>query len=176
MYRPTSSSSRLAEFHRADGGEVLRVVGRADQVFRRHAFRQRRVALFPDLGNVALPAIAHALDVAVRTAQQQHHRLQRVAARQHRKVLHHDGFEQRGHQLVGRNAHLLQAVDVGFREHAALAGHRVQLQSLVAHLAELVRRNAQLGVDLVDDRARAAGALIVHRRNLLLAARFPGRF
>ena len=40
----------------------------------------------------------------------------------------------------------------------------------VAHVAELFGRNAQLGVDLVDDRARAAGALIVHRGDLLLAA------
>ena len=40
----------------------------------------------------------------------------------------------------------------------------------VAHLAELFGGNAQLGVDLVDDGARAAGALVVHRRNFLLAA------
>ena len=86
----------------------------------------------------------------------------------------HDGFEQRGHQFVGRNAHLLQAVDIGFGEHAALAGHGMQLDALVAHLAELLGGNAQLGVDLVDDRARAAGALVVHRRHLLLAARSPG--
>ena len=78
----------LAELHRADGGEVLRVVRRRDEVFGRHAFGQRRVALFPDLRDVALPAIAHALDVAVRAAEQQHHGLQRVAARQHRQVLH----------------------------------------------------------------------------------------
>ena len=47
----------------------------------------------------------------------------------------------------------------------------MQLDALVAHLAKLLGGNAQLGVDLVDDRARAAGALIVHRRHLLLAAR-----
>ena len=90
-------------------------------------------------GMLALPAIAHALDVAIGSAQQQHHRQQRIAARQHREVLHHDGFEQRRHQLVRRHAHLLQAVDIGLGEHAALAGHRVQLDALVAHLAELRR-------------------------------------
>ena len=154
----------------ADGGEILRVVGRLDEVFGRNAFGQRGVALFPDLGDVALPAIAHALDVAVGAAQQQHHGLQRVAARQHGEILHDDGFEQRGHQLIGRHAHFLQAVDIGLGEHAALAGHGMQLDALVAHLAELFGGNAQLGVDLVDDRAGAAGALVVHRRNLLLAA------
>ena len=161
---------RLAEFHRTDGGEILRVVRRLDQIFRRNAFRQRRAALFPDFRDVVLPAVAHALDVAVGAAQQQHHRQQRIAARQHGKVLHHDGFEQRSHQLVGRHAHLLQAVDIGLGEHAALAGHGMQLHALVAHLAKLLGGNAQLGVDLIDDRAGAAGALIVHRRNLLLAA------
>ena len=66
----------------------------------------------------------------------------------------------------------MQAIDIGLGKHAALAGHRVQLHALVAHVAELFGGNAQLGVDLVDHRARAAGALVVHRRNLLLAARF----
>ena len=46
------------------------------------------------------------------------------------------------------------------------------LRPRVAHLAKLVGGNPQLGVDLVDDRARAAGALVVHRGNFLLAAGF----
>ena len=66
-------------------------------------------------------------------------RAQRVAARQHAQVLQHDGFEQRRHQLVGRDAHFLQAVDVGLGEHAALAGDRVQLDPVVALLAKLAR-------------------------------------
>ena len=131
---------RLAEFHRPDGGEILRVVGSLDEVLRRHAFGQRSVALFPDLRNIGLPAIAHALDVAIGAAQQQHHRQQRIAARQHRKILHHDGFEQRRHQFIRRHAHLLQAVDIGLGEHPALAGHGMQFDPLVAHLAELRRR------------------------------------
>ena len=130
----------LAELHAADRREILRVVGGLDQVLGRNALGQRGTALFPDLGNVGLPAIAHALDVAVGAAQQQHHGQQRIAARQHAQVLHHDGFEQRGHQFVGRNAHLLQAVDVGLGEHAALAGHRMQLDALIAHLAKLLGR------------------------------------
>ena len=120
----------LAVFHGADGGEVLRVVGSLDQVFGRNALGQRRIALFPDLRDVRLPAVAHALDVAVGAAEQQDHRQQRVAARQHREVLHDDGFEQRRHQLVGRDAHLLQTVDIGLREHAALAGDGMQLDPL----------------------------------------------
>ena len=92
-----------------------------------------------------------------------------------REVLHDDGFEQRRHQLVGRDAHLLQAVDIGLGEHAALAGDGMQLDPLVAHLAELLGGDAELGVDLVDDRAGAARALVVHRRDLLLAARLRVR-
>ncbi len=64
----------------------------------------------------------------------------------------------------------LQAVDVGLGEDAALAGHGMQLDADVALVAKLCGGNLQLGVDLVDDRARTAGALVVHRRNLLLAA------
>ena len=126
---------RLAEFHAADGGEILRVVGSLDQVLGRNAFGQRSAALFPDLGNVGLPAIAHALDVAVGAAQQQDHGQQGIAARQHAEVLHHDGLEQRRHQFVGRNAHLLQTVDIGLGEHAALTRYRMQFDALVTHLA-----------------------------------------
>src|SRR5207253_979370 len=53
---------------------------------------------------------------------------------------------------------------------AALAGHGVQLQTSISHLAKLFGGDAKLGVDLIDDGAGATGALIVHRRNLLLAA------
>ncbi len=97
-------------------------------------------------------------------------RAQRVAARQHGEVLQHDGVEQRSHQLVGRDALLLQAVDVGLGEDAALAGDGMQLDADVALIAQLGGGNLQLGIDLVDDGARAAGALVVHRGNLLLAA------
>src|SRR5262249_45010621 len=61
-----------------------------------------------------------------------------------------------------------EPVDVRLREHTALAGYRMQLQALVAHLAELLGGNTQLGVDLVDHRSGSARALIVHGRNLLL--------
>ena len=88
-----------------------------------------------------------------------------MAAREHGQVLKHDGIEQRSHELIRRNALLLQAVDVGLGEDAALAGHRMQLDAVVALVAEFRRGNLQLGVDLVDDRAGAAGALVVHRRN-----------
>src|ERR1035441_156168 len=46
----------------------------------------------------------------------------------------------------------------------------MELDALVAHLAELLGGDTQLGVDLIDDGAGAAGALIVHRRHFLLAA------
>ena len=93
-----------------------------------------------------------------------------MTAGQDGEVLQHDGVEQRGHQLVGRNALFLQAVDVGLGEDATLAGHGMQLDANVALVAEVCCGNLQLGVDLVDDGAGTAGALVVHRRNLLLAA------
>ena len=74
------------------------------------------------------------------------------------------------HQLVRRDTLLLQAVDVGLGEDAALAGDRMQLDAGVALVAKFRGGNLQLGIDLVDDGARTSGALVVHRRNLLLAA------
>ncbi len=97
-------------------------------------------------------------------------RAQHVAACQHGEVLQHDGVEERGHQLVGRRPLLLQTVDVSLGEHAALAGYLMQLDPSVSLMAKLLWWNPKFGVDLVDDRAGAAGALVVHRRDLLLAA------
>ncbi len=92
-----------------------------------------------------------------------------MTAGEHREVLLDDRLEERGHQLVRRNAELLQTVDIGLREDAALAGDRVELVSVIGLLAEELCRDLELGVDLVDDRSGAAGTLVVHRRNLLLA-------
>ena len=65
---------------------------------------------------------------------------------------------------------LLQSVNVGLSEDAAFARDGMQLDANVALVAELLRRNLQLRVDLVDDRARSSGALVVHRRDFFLAA------
>ncbi len=161
----------LAEFDGADGGEILRVVGSADEAFGRYGVGQREIALLPDFGDVIPPALLHALDVSVGATEQQHHRAQCVAACKYGQVLHDDGFEERSHQFIGRHAGLLQTVDIGFGEDATLAGHRVKAYAGVAHLAKLVGGNPELGVDLIDDRAGAAGALVVHRGKFLLAAR-----
>ena len=63
----------------------------------------------------------------------------------------------------------MQAVNVGFRENAALSGHFMQLDSLVLQFAQLNRGDLQLGIDLVDHRAGSTRALVVHRGNLFLA-------
>ena len=160
-----------AEFDRPERGEVLGVLGHPDQIPGVVAVRQRRLALLPDLGDVLLPGLDHPADVGVRSAEQQDVRQQRVAAGEHRQVLPDDRVEQRRHQLIRRHAHLLQAVDVGLGEHAAFAGDRVDLDARVPHVGKLVARDLQLRVDLVDDGARPAGALVVHRRDLLLLAR-----
>ncbi len=67
---------------------------------------------------------------------------------------------------------LPHARDVGLPGffHAANNGDLVQLDAVVCLIAEFVGGNLQLGIDLVDHRAGAAGALVVHGRNLLLAA------
>ena len=64
---------------------------------------------------------------------------------------------------------LLQSVDVGFGKNPALSRYGMQLYPVISLLAELVCWDFELGIDLVDYCAGAAGALIVHRRNLLLA-------
>ena len=46
----------------------------------------------------------------------------------------------------------------------------MQLDSVVALLPELHSGNLQFGVDLIDDCARASGALVVHGRDFFLAA------
>jgi hypothetical protein len=96
-------------------------------------------------------------------------RTQGVAARKHAQVLQHDGIEQGSHQLFGWRAQLLQAVDVGFGEDAALARDLVELEAAIAQAAEFDDGDAQLDIDFVDHRARAAGALVIHRRDIFLA-------
>ena len=96
-------------------------------------------------------------------------RPQRMPARKNAQVLQDDRFKQRCHQFVGRRSDLLQTVDVGLRENAALARDFVQLDAVIFLLREFGCRNLQLGIDLVDNGACAARALVVHRRDLLLA-------
>ena len=64
----------------------------------------------------------------------------------------------------------MQAVDIGFSKYAALARDRMQLDAGVSLVAEVCGWNLELGVDLVNDSAGPSRALVVHRRNLLLAA------
>ncbi len=159
----------FAELNGAHGGKVLRVLRNLDQILGLGAVGNLHLALLPHAGNIRLPGFAHAFDEAVRPAEQQHVRPQGMAAGQHAEVLQHDGFEERCHQFIRRRSNFLQAVDVGLGEHAALAGDLVQLDAVIALHSKLGGRNFQLGVDLVDDRAGAAGALVVHRRDFLLA-------
>ncbi len=126
---PTESSSSLPNSTEPSAAKYWAFSGTRMSEAGIHAFGQRELALFPNLGDADLPAILHALDVGVGSAEQQHLRAQRVAARQHRQILLHDGFKQRSHQFVGGHAALLQAVDVGLGENAALAGHRMQLDA-----------------------------------------------
>ncbi len=154
----------------ANGGEVLGVLGNLHKLLGVLTFRQGEIPLFPNPGNVVFPAIAHPLDVSVGAAQKQHHGAQRVAAGEHGEILLDDRLEERSHQLVGRDAALLQAVDVRFGEDAALPCHGMELQPQVTHVAELLGRDAQLGVDLVDDCACTPCTLVIHGGVFLLPA------
>ena len=63
----------------------------------------------------------------------------------------------------------MQTVNICLGEDAALPCHLVQLDAVVTLLAEFFNGDLELRIDFVDDCARAAGALVVHRWNLLLA-------
>ena len=67
----------------AESCKVLGVVRNHNQVLRILVLRQREIPFFPDLGDIELPAVLHSLDIGVRTAEQENHRPQRIAAREH---------------------------------------------------------------------------------------------
>jgi hypothetical protein len=60
----------FAEFDRADGGEILRVLRDFDQVFGIDPLRQLCVALLPDLRDVVFPCLDHPANVGVGAAEQ----------------------------------------------------------------------------------------------------------
>jgi hypothetical protein len=95
---------------------------------------------------------------------------QRIAAREHRQVLHDDRVGQRVHDLQRRDAALDQVDDVGLGEHAAFGGDVVQLRVVEADLHDLFIGEADLDHALVDGGAGARRALVVHRGDGGLAA------
>ncbi len=97
-------------------------------------------------------------------------RTQGMPAREDAQVLQDDGLKEGSHQLVRRRTCLLQTIDICFRKYTTLAGHFVQLDAVICLVGQLGSRDLQLGVDLVDDRARTAGTLVIHRGNLLLSS------
>ena len=64
-----------------------------------------------------------------------------MAAREDGEVLQHNGVEERGHQFIGRDALLLQAIDIGFGENTTLARHGMYLDPVVALITQIVGRN-----------------------------------
>ena len=133
---------------------------------RPRALRQRHAPLAPPFGDVRLPGLAQRAHEGVRPADEQHPWRQGAPAREHAQVLQDDGVEERGHQFLGGDAALLEAVDVGLGEDPALARDGVHLEADVGEGAERLGRDLQLGRDLVDDHAGPAGALVVHRHRL----------
>src|ERR1700730_17337078 len=162
----------LPKFDGTKGGKILSVLRNLDEFFRLRAFGDFDFAFLPHAGNVSLPSLAHPADETVGAAQEQNMRTERVPAGEHAEILQNNCIKQRGHQLIGRRSNLLQAVDVRLSKHPALPRHFVQLDAVIALVPELLGGDFELRVNFVDHRARAAGALIVHRRDFLLAAAF----
>ncbi len=171
LFRPqVTPDFRLLVPAELDGPQrpvIFGVLRRPDPVLGPRPLRDLDPALPPHQRDVVHPRFPHPGDEGVRPPQKQHVGQERVAAREHLQVLDHEGLEQGGHQFLGRDPLFLQAVDVGFGEHAAFAGHRVQADPVVMEPGQVGQGDAQLHADLVDDRTGAPGALVVHRGELL---------
>ena len=155
-----------SEFDCSDRGKIQRIRRGLNQVFRRLARGELHAPFLPEQRYIVLPSLAHSAQKSIRPAQQQNLRHQRMAAGQHAEILQHNGVKQRGHQLGWRKPLLLQAVNVGLGKDAALARDRMDAHTAIDKVRQLIGGNLQLGLNLIDDRARAARALIVHRSDL----------
>ena len=159
-----------AKFNRAQCREVLRVLRDFDQILRFRPVGNLDLTLLPHARDVGLPGFAHSANETVRASEQENMWTQSVSAGEDAQVLQDDGFKQRRHQFIGRGAHFLKTIDVGFRKHATLPSNFMELDPVVCLVPELLGRNFQLGVDLVDDCASASGALVIHGGNFLFAS------
>ena len=83
-----------AEHHGAEGGIVLGIFRHPDTRFRAPVAGRCVAPLRPGLRDAQTPGRLQKRQVGIRPAQQQHLRLQGVAAGQHRQVLHHNGVGQ----------------------------------------------------------------------------------
>src|SRR5690348_15279661 len=134
------------ELNRTNGREILGVLRDLDQVFRFGTLWDFDFGLLPHAWNVRLPRFAHATNETVGAAQQQDMWPQGVATRKYAQILEHNRIEERCHQFIRRSADFLQAVDVRFGEHTALASDLVQLNAVISLLAEFLGGNFELGV------------------------------
>ena len=117
-------------------------------------------------GMCACQASRSARMKGVRPADEQHARRQGVPRESTIRFCRTMASKSEAISSSAGDARLLEAVDVGLGEHAALAGDRVHLEADVGECAERLGRDLELGGDLVDDHAGAAGALVVHRHRL----------
>jgi hypothetical protein len=102
-----------AVHHGAVGGVVLRVGRDDDQFFERHVSRTLESARLPCFGDPLAPALLKEREERVRPSEEQHLRTQRVPAREHRQVLHHDGVGERAHDLGSGNPGLHEVPSPG---------------------------------------------------------------
>ena len=156
-----------AVFDGPDRAEELAVEGDGHQRLQRSILRERHTLLFPEFHQIMAPSLPHAWDKDVWPSQEQHARLQRLSAGEHREILNDDGVKQRGHQLPRRNALLLQSGNVGFGKDAALACNRMNLKSVILLLQQFFGGEIQLGGDLLNHGAGSAGTFVVHGGDLL---------
>ncbi len=157
---------------RPDRTVVFGVLRYKHQVSGIDAFGDVNSPLFPDFGDVFLPAVPQTRDERVGTAEEQDGGTERVPSGQHAEVLLDDGLEKGSHQLIGHHALLLQTVDVGLGEDAAFTRHRVDLDAAKGQRCKIVAAEPELAADLVDYGARSASAFVVHTRHFSLCAGF----
>ncbi len=156
---------------RAERGVVLRIVWNDDQILDGHVGRIDKSTGAPRLRNPLPPARLQKRQERVGPAEQQHRVPERMAACENRQVLADDRVAKRAHDLARRDSRLHQVDDVGLGEDAALGGDVVQSRAVPFDPADLVARQPDLDQALVDRRASAGRALVVHRRDRAFLAR-----
>jgi hypothetical protein len=149
---------------------VLRVFRNEDELLERNVARRLEAACGPCLRDPLAPAGLEERQIGVRTAEQEHAWLERVPPREHREILGDDRVGERAEDLGGGNARFDEVDDVGLGEDPALRGNVVELRRVPRDSRGLLLRESDLDHALVDRRAGAGSALVVHGGDRALVA------
>ncbi|MNC20652.1 hypothetical protein D3C75_686100 [compost metagenome] len=136
--------------NRSIGCIILRMVGNKNQVLDGPVLRIVVSPFLPGLRNPLPPAFLQEGQVGIRATQQQNPVPQRIAASEHRKILHNDGICQRTHDFRGRNSTFDKIDNIGFGKYPALCGHMVQFRIIKMHFTNILHRHPDFDHTLVD--------------------------